>query len=94
MAAFESYMEDCMVRDWAANKRQLFGLIAPHSGAAFGGGGGGGGGMQFGMSPLARASGTGVTPHAHAGGSRRGLQGELKLSVGAHGASPSRMHAG
>lgn len=32
MSAFESYMEDCMARDWAANKRQLFGLIAPHSG--------------------------------------------------------------
>mmetsp|Transcript_22946 Transcript_22946/g.58630 ORF Transcript_22946/g.58630 Transcript_22946/m.58630 type:complete len:864 (-) Transcript_22946:363-2954(-) len=32
VSAFESYMEDCMARDWAANKRQLFGLIAPHSG--------------------------------------------------------------
>lgn len=32
VSAFESYMDDCMARDWAANKRQLFGLIAPHSG--------------------------------------------------------------
>lgn len=34
VSAFETYMDDCMARDWAANKRQLFGLIAPHSGAA------------------------------------------------------------
>eukprot|EP00983_Pelagomonas_calceolata_P112859 1159929-Pelagomonas_calceolata.AAC.11 len=32
VATFESYMDECMARDWAANKRQLFGLIAPHSG--------------------------------------------------------------
>mmetsp|Transcript_26955 Transcript_26955/g.58903 ORF Transcript_26955/g.58903 Transcript_26955/m.58903 type:complete len:850 (+) Transcript_26955:117-2666(+) len=31
VSSFESYMEDCMARDWAANKKQLFGLIAPHS---------------------------------------------------------------
>lgn len=34
MTSFEHFMEDCMTRDWAANKRQLFGLIAPYSGAA------------------------------------------------------------
>eukprot|EP00198_Chlamydomonas_reinhardtii_P014412 XP_001703749.1 predicted protein [Chlamydomonas reinhardtii] len=31
VASFESYMESCMARDWAANKRQLFGLIAPNN---------------------------------------------------------------
>eukprot|EP00798_Chlamydomonas_sp_ICE-L_P020446 gene20446-27235_t len=33
VTSFESYMEDCMTRDWASNKQQLFGLIAPHSGS-------------------------------------------------------------
>ena len=69
VAAFESYMEDCMVRDWAANKRQLFGLIAPHSGAALGGGDGG---MQFGMAPQMRASGTGETGAKRAAEAERG----------------------
>jgi len=32
VATFETYMDECMSRDWAANKRQLLGLIAPHSG--------------------------------------------------------------
>ena len=31
--SFENFMEDCMSRDWAGNKKQLFGLIAPHSGS-------------------------------------------------------------
>ncbi|KAG1678895.1 hypothetical protein FOA52_003563 [Chlamydomonas sp. UWO 241] len=56
VTSFEHFMEDCMVRDWAANKRQLFGLIAPHSSGAgaapirgLGGGGNGssaGGGLS------------------------------------------------
>lgn len=36
ITSFEGYMEQAMVRDWAANRRQLFGLIAPNVGA-FGG---------------------------------------------------------
>ncbi len=32
VAAFDANMEECMSRDWAATKRQLYGLIAPHSG--------------------------------------------------------------
>jgi len=38
VTSFEHFMEDCMARDWAANKRQLFGLIAPHSGTSVAGG--------------------------------------------------------
>ncbi|GFR48472.1 hypothetical protein Agub_g10163, partial [Astrephomene gubernaculifera] len=49
VASFESYMEQCMARDWAANKRQLFGLIAPTS---LGGVGGGGGVYGGGAQPL------------------------------------------
>ena len=53
VANFESYMDECMSRDWAANKRQLFGLIAPHSGggimsSSFGGAGMGGPGPLIG----------------------------------------------
>lgn len=51
-------MEQCMARDWAANKRQLFGLIAPHS--ANGGYGALGGGLSQGNGPLiGRAAGAG-----------------------------------
>ncbi|KAG2493502.1 hypothetical protein HYH03_008318 [Edaphochlamys debaryana] len=46
VAAFEGYMESCMARDWAANKRQLFGLIAPPALAGAGAGGYGGSGPQ------------------------------------------------
>lgn len=46
VAGFEAYMEQAMARDWAANKRQLFGLIAPQAGLAGGGGGGFGDGAQ------------------------------------------------
>jgi nuclear pore complex protein Nup93 len=35
VTSFEHFMEDCMSRDWAASKRQLFGLIAPHSGSVY-----------------------------------------------------------
>lgn len=45
--SFEGYMQQCMVRDWAANRRQLFGLIAPNV-AAFGGPGS----MPSGPQPL------------------------------------------
>ncbi len=34
VSSFEHFMDECMARDWAANKRQLFTLVAPHSGAA------------------------------------------------------------
>ena len=53
VASFESYMESCMARDWAANKRQLFGLIAPNNLVGAGPGGGGlGGGLGGGPQPL------------------------------------------
>ncbi|KXZ50944.1 hypothetical protein GPECTOR_14g190 [Gonium pectorale] len=53
VASFESYMEACMTRDWAANKRQLFGLIAPSHLAGPGAGAGGfGGGLGAGAGPL------------------------------------------
>ncbi|GAX79377.1 hypothetical protein CEUSTIGMA_g6819.t1 [Chlamydomonas eustigma] len=32
VASFEHFMEDCLARDWAASKKQLFGFLAPHSG--------------------------------------------------------------
>ncbi|KAL6753158.1 Nup93/Nic96-domain-containing protein [Haematococcus lacustris] len=56
VAVFDAYMDDCMAHDWAASKRQLYGLIAPHhgSGPALGSTGGagakapGGGGSLFG----------------------------------------------
>ncbi|GLC39227.1 hypothetical protein PLESTM_000866000 [Pleodorina starrii] len=46
VASFEAYMEQCMSRDWAANKRRLFGLIAPS-------------GTPGGPQPLIGRSGTG-----------------------------------
>lgn len=51
--AFEAFMDDCMARDWAANKRQLFGLIAPHTGStgAAAAGGGGGATLLIGVTP-------------------------------------------
>lgn len=33
VALFDNYMTDCMLQDWAADKRQLFGLLAPYTGA-------------------------------------------------------------
>ncbi|EFJ49173.1 hypothetical protein VOLCADRAFT_120776, partial [Volvox carteri f. nagariensis] len=48
-ASFEAYMDQCMTRDWAANKRRLFGLIAPSGMGTIGGG----------PQPLIGRSGTG-----------------------------------
>lgn len=37
VSAFDAHMEDCMARDWAANKRQLYGLLAPTFGNSMSG---------------------------------------------------------
>ncbi|KAG2437935.1 hypothetical protein HXX76_005551 [Chlamydomonas incerta] len=61
VASFESYMESCMARDWAANKRQLFGLIAPNN-LVGAGPGGLGGGLGGGPQPLiGRSAGGGLS---------------------------------
>ncbi|KAJ9514536.1 hypothetical protein QJQ45_016279 [Haematococcus lacustris] len=73
VAVFDAYMDDCMAHDWAASKRQLYGLIAPHhgSGPALGSTGGsgakapGGGGSLFGTparGPLQARRSKGASP--------------------------------
>lgn len=68
VSSFEAYMEDCMARDWAANKRQLFGLIAPHSGGGIASSSLGQGGQ--GMLPLIGTPARGGPGEAWAGCAR------------------------
>lgn len=44
--SFERYMNDCMTRDWAADKQGLFSSVAPYTG--LGGGAAAAGGLSFG----------------------------------------------
>lgn len=59
IAAYDTYMEQAMARDWAANKRQLFGLIAPQG--ALGGPGGGGFGAAEPQPLIGRSAASGAT---------------------------------
>lgn len=44
--SFERDMNDCMTRDWAADKQGLFSSVAPYTG--LGGGAAAAGGLSFG----------------------------------------------
>lgn len=75
VTSFEHFMEDCMSRDWAASKRQLFGLIAPHSGSVYATGPSAGGAASGGSRP-------GPVPHTFRAARRaRGSLDVLACSV-------------
>ncbi|MEW5311171.1 MAG: hypothetical protein WDW38_002907 [Sanguina aurantia] len=66
--SFQSYMEGCMASDWAANKRTLFSLLAPHNGSSgfsgFSSQGVGGRTPLIGGSPLPAGMGGGSVSRA------------------------------
>lgn len=91
VTSFEHFMEDCMARDWATNKRQLFGIIAPHSGTASGAaarlhgvGAAGGGGAQL---PLKEAAYVAVIQQANqaAAGGNQVHEGLIGLELVGYG---------